>query len=321
MYPYIHIVGNFNIPTYGSLFLIGFIIAIFIGRHIGPSMGIGKDDAFYGMLYCAIGILIGSKVMYFVSKLPNVITNFSAVIKWAKTDIGGLMGYLFGGLVFYGGLIGAIIGIYRYCYHFRVSFKAFVNVYAPLIPLIHAFGRVGCFLAGCCYGMEYHGFGAVQFPSPDKFPMFDTDPVLSSVPRLPIQLIEAGLNVIAFIVLWTLTKKRRNKPMQTMGFYLVYYTVARFVLEFFRGDIERGYFGAITTSQWISLLLLPIAVILIRGRWQEKHLNTQDRPLNRRELARREKYKAWYEAQEAKAAQEKLEQETEAVQEQDSAGE
>ncbi|MGN0471653.1 MAG: prolipoprotein diacylglyceryl transferase [Lachnospiraceae bacterium] len=321
MYPYIHIVGNFNIPTYGTLFLIGFIIAIFIGRHIGPSMGIGKDDAFYGMLYCAIGILIGSKVMYFVSKLPNVITNFSAVIKWAKTDFGGLMGYLFGGLVFYGGLIGAIIGIYRYCYHFRVSFKAFVNVYAPLIPLIHAFGRVGCFLAGCCYGMEYHGFGAVQFPSPDKFPMFDTDPVLSSVPRLPVQLIEAGLNIIAFIILWTLTKKRRNKPMQTMGFYLVYYTVARFVLEFFRGDIERGYFGAITTSQWISLLLLPIAVILIRGRWQEKHLNTQDRPLNRRELARREKYKAWYEAQEAKAAQKKLEQETEAVQEQDSADE
>ena len=321
MYPYIHIVGNFNIPTYGTLFLIGFIIAIFIGRHIGPSMGIGKDDAFYGMLYCAIGILIGSKVMYFVSKLPNVITNFSAVIKWAKTDFGGLMGYLFGGLVFYGGLIGAVIGIYRYCYHFRVSFKAFVNVYAPLIPLIHAFGRVGCFLAGCCYGMEYHGFGAVQFPSPDKFPMFDTDPVLSSVPRLPIQLIEAGLNIIAFIILWTLTKKRRNKPMQTMGFYLVYYTVARFVLEFFRGDIERGYFGAITTSQWISLLLLPIAVILIRGRWQEKHLNTQDRPLNRRELARREKYKAWYDAQEAKAAQKKLEQETEAVQEQDSAGE
>lgn len=321
MYPYIHIVGNFNIPTYGTLFLIGFIIAVFIGRHIGPSMGIGKDDAFYGMLYCAIGILIGSKVMYFVSKLPNVITNFSAVIEWAKTDFGGLMGYLFGGLVFYGGLIGAVIGIYRYCYHFRVSFKAFVNVYAPLIPLIHAFGRVGCFLAGCCYGMEYHGFGAVQFPSPDKFPMFDTDPVLSSVPRLPIQLIEAGLNIIAFIILWTLTKKRRNKPMQTMGFYLVYYTVARFVLEFFRGDIERGYFGAITTSQWISLLLLPIAVILIRGRWQEKHLNTQDRPLNRRELARREKYKAWYDAQEAKAAQKKLEQETEAVQEQDSAGE
>lgn len=321
MYPYIHIVGNFNIPTYGTLFLIGFIIAVFIGRHIGPSMGIGKDDAFYGMLYCAIGILIGSKVMYFVSKLPDVVTNFSTVIEWAKTDFGGLMGYLFGGLVFYGGLIGAVIGIYRYCYHFRVSFKAFVNVYAPLIPLIHAFGRVGCFLAGCCYGMEYHGFGAVQFPSPDKFPMFDTDPVLSSVPRLPIQLIEAGLNIIAFIILWTLTKKRRNKPMQTMGFYLVYYTVARFVLEFFRGDIERGYFGAITTSQWISLLLLPIAVILIRGRWQEKHLNTQDRPLNRRELARREKYKAWYDAQEAKAAQKKLEQETEAVQEQDSAGE
>lgn len=317
MYPYIHIVGNFNIPTYGSLFLIGFIIAIFIGRHIGPSMGIGKDDAFYGMLYCAIGILIGSKVMYFVSKLPNVITNFSAVIKWAKTDFGGLMGYLFGGLVFYGGLIGAVIGIYRYCYHFRVSFKAFVNVYAPLIPLIHAFGRVGCFLAGCCYGMEYHGFGAVQFPSPDKFPMFDTDPVLSSVPRLPVQLIEAGLNIIAFIILWTLTKKRRNKPMQTMGFYLVYYTVARFVLEFFRGDIERGYFGAITTSQWISLLLLPIAVILIRGRWQEKHLNTQERPLNRRELARREKYKAWYDAQEAAARK----QEAVTVQEQDSASE
>ena len=90
-----------------------------------------------------------------------------------------------------------------------------------------------------------------------------------------------------------------------------------FVLEFFRGDIERGYFGAITTSQWISLLLLPIAVILIRGRWQEKHLNTQDRPLNRRELARREKYKAWYDAQEAAARK----QEAVTVQEQDSAGE
>lgn len=303
MYPYIHIFGNFNIPTYGSSFLIGFIIAIFIGRHIGPSMGLKKDDAFYGMIYCAIGIIIGSKVMYFVSKIPDIIQNFDDVVALGREDIGELAGYLFGGLVFYGGLIGAVIGVYRYCHHFRVSFKAFIDVYTPLIPLIHAFGRIGCFLAGCCYGMEYHGFGAVQFPTPDKFPMFENDPILSAVPRLPIQLIEAGLNIIAFIVLWTIMKKRKNKPFQTLGFYLIYYTVARFILEFFRGDIERGYFGAVTTSQWISLLLLPLAILLIFGKWQEKHLNTQDRPLNKRELARREKYKAWYDEQDRIAAE------------------
>ena len=116
--------------------------------------------------------------------------------------------------------------------------------------------------------MEYHGFLSVQFPYNEDVPE------LSAVPRLPVQLIEAGLNFICFGVLFYILLKHLKqvdnrksdnwKRGRLLGIYLLYYIVARFILEFFRGDAVRGGIGILSTSQIISILLIPVMFVLIK---------------------------------------------------------
>ena len=111
-------------------------------------------------------------------------------------------------------------------------------------------------MGGCCYGIEYHGKFAVHFPDNE----FVSD--LSVVPRFPVQLLEALINFILFIVLILIARKIR-KRYSMFGLYLICYAIIRFSLEFLRGDVERGIVLGVSTSQWISLLLLPIGFYLI----------------------------------------------------------
>ncbi len=263
MYPYIDL-GIIKIPTYITLFLIGFVIMVIFARKIAVRYKYPKEDVLYVTLYAGIGILIGAKVMYFISKLPIIIPNFGSYIEFWKNNPAGAMNYSFGGLVFYGGLIGAVVGAYLYCRQFKMPFAPLMDIFAPFIPFVHGMGRIGCFLAGCCYGKEYHGFGSVQFPANELIPDLD------DVPRVPVQLIEAGLNFIIAVVLLILMYKCKLKAGQLMGIYVVYYTVVRYLMEMLRGDAIRGNIGGISTSQIISIMLIPIGIVLLHGKWLEK---------------------------------------------------
>lgn len=264
MFPFITLFDKFEVPLYGPVFLIGFLIAYLIALKIAPKYSVKREDLTFCTIYAGIGLLVGAKVLYFLTKLPNIIVKFDVYQKLWEADWMAAINYAFGGLVFYGGLIGAVLGGYRYCHHFKLPFVPYVDIYAPLIPLIHGFGRIGCFLGGCCYGIEYHGFGSVQFPHNELIPE------LSDVPRVPVQLIEAGMNFIFSAVLFVLMKKKKMKSGQMMGIYVIYYTIARYLLEMLRGDKTRGEWGFISTSQIISLLLLPLGILLIRGKWLPK---------------------------------------------------
>lgn len=266
MLPFIELFGKIKIPTYGPAFMIGFGLLIILARKISSKYNVDKQDVTYASIYAAIGILIGSKVFYFLTKLPHIVKNFAAFTELWELSPGEALNYCFGGLVFYGGLIGAVLGGYIYCRQYKINFVPFLDIFAPLIPLAHGFGRIGCFLAGCCYGMEYHGFGSVQFPYNEIVPE------LSSVPRLPVQLVEAGANFIMFFILYAIQRRKCTKPGQLMGIYLLYYTIMRGLLELVRGDVIRGKIGIFSTSQLISLLLFPIAIILIRGKFIEKRI-------------------------------------------------
>lgn len=267
MLPLIDIFGLIQIPTYSAAFMVGFLLLIILARKISPEYHVDKHDVTYASIYAAIGILIGSKIFYFLTKLPYIVKNFTVFTAlWNKSPLAAV-NYCFGGLVFYGGLIGAVLGAYIYCRQYKLSFLPFLDIFPPLIPLAHGFGRLGCFLSGCCYGIEYHGFGSVQFP------YNELAPELSAVPRVPVQLIEACANFIMFIILYAIQRRKCTKPGQLMGIYLLYYTVVRYLLELLRGDVIRGKIGIFSTSQLISLLLVPIAIILIRGRYiaKKKH--------------------------------------------------
>ena len=264
MLPYIDL-GILQLPLYSMLFLIGFAIALVIAVKLGGRYRMNKDDILFAAIYGVIGLLIGAKVMFFITKVPIVVRNFDAFIKLCKVDLMEGLNFLLGGMVFYGGLIGFCLGVLRYCRHFKVPIFDMADLYAPLLPFAHAFGRLGCFCAGCCYGIEYHGPLAVQFP------YNELTPELSEVERFPVQLLEAFLNFICFgvllyILVKNLNKKKEDRKLkqgQLLGFYLAYYLVARTLLELLRGDAVRGKVGFLSTSQIISILLIPLAVFLI----------------------------------------------------------
>lgn len=259
MFPFLSIFGLIDLPLYSTLFMAGFFIVAFALRPAAKRFGLQTMDGFCGHLFAGIGLVIGAKAMYFFTKVPWVVTHWSHFVSAWKADWMYTVGYLFGGLVFYGGLIGGVLGIIIYCKAFKVRFAPYMEFYAPAIPFMHAFGRIGCFCAGCCYGIEYHGPLAVQFPYNELVPE------LNAVPRFPVQLFEAGLNFLMAGILFFLYKKVKTKRGQLLGIYICYYTVARFCLEFLRGDKIRGTVGWISTSQVISFLLIPIGLFLLFG--------------------------------------------------------
>lgn len=253
MFPIIHLWNKIEIPTYFLSFFIGCILALLLLRKMNKSV---KDDILYSSVYMIIGIGAGAKVMYFFSKLPRIILRFSVFVEFLKTDFIGAINYAFGGLTFFGGLVGAILGLYIYCKRYKLDFVEFVRIFVPVFPLVHGFGRIGCFLAGCCYGKEYHGPMSVIFP----YNEFMTE--LSTVPRFPVQLMEALGNFIIFAILIVLFRKNFD-AYKLLGTYLLMYSLLRFFDEFLRGDSDRGLYKYISTSQIICIILIPIAIFLI----------------------------------------------------------
>lgn len=253
MLPYFTI-GPIQIPAYGSVIVIAYIIAICFTVGRGKIYGIGKDYVFFATLYSAIGLLIGAKLLYALSLTPGLIRNFDKFVDYGNPA--AVISYMFSGFVFYGGLIGVLITLILFCKIYKYDFFSMVNVITPAIPFIHSIGRIGCFLGGCCYGIEYHGPFSIHFHENPFIAALD------DVPRFPVQLLESAINMILFIVLFAYGRKPR-KPGSILGIYLIVYAIERFLLEFLRGDVERGVFFGVSTSQWVSLILLPIGIWLI----------------------------------------------------------
>lgn len=250
MLPFINIFGK-TIPMYGVMVFIGAAVMCGVAALLAKKRGtVPAEDIFYMILYAGIGCLIGAKLLYILVSVDDY---------WLEgKSFGENMKYwalilMSGGLVFYGGLIGAFFGALRYCVHFKVDFKESIAIVIPTVPLFHAFGRIGCFMAGCCHGIEYDGIFSVTFEKAIAAP--------NGVPLLPIQLFEAAGNFALAAVLTVLFL--RNAKLSLAGLYLVCYAVMRFTLEFFRGDALRGSALAFSTSQWISMLVLVAGIVLM----------------------------------------------------------
>lgn len=264
MLPYINIFG-YNIATYGLIIFIGiFIGAIISIFYFTKFFNIKKEDVFYCILYAVIEVGIGAKLLYIITNIPFLIENYQTLDLYNT-----FLQMLKGGFVFYGGLIGGILGVFIYSKQFKISFKELLLILLPVVPLIHSIGRIGCLCAGCCYGMEYHGFGAITFHDSLLAP--------NDVPLFPMQVVEAICNFIIFIVL-LVTYKKFLGTYKTVGLYLVLYSIVRFTLEFFRGDLIRGIYFSLSTSQWISIVLFIIGIaIFVR---ESKNLTKSDRSIN-----------------------------------------
>ncbi len=168
------------------------------------------------------------------------------------------MQYLFGGAVYYGGLITGILAGMLYGKKKKLDLDAYSDIGAAAVPLFHGFGRIGCFFGGCCYGVECKiGFIYTQAAVEEA----------NGVRRFPIQLAEAFLNFALFFLLWRLLRKSRFSG-KLLYLYLCIYAIIRFTLEFWRGDEARGFLLGISTSQFISIFvfLFGLAMFLFKNK-------------------------------------------------------
>ena len=231
-----------EIPLYGIFYYLGIAIAGVVAVLLCKKKNIERYDFVYSAVYSLIGATIGAKLLFIVVSIEEIIElqlSLEAIIK--------------GGFVFYGGLIGGILGLLIYVKEFKLKFLPFADLYATVLPLGHAFGRIGCFFAGCCYGIPYDGpFSYTYHYSIGTTP--------TEIPLLPIQLIEAITLFWIFII--TLIIFQKNFSCGTVTtVYIFSYSIIRFVLEFFRGDKERGAFLSLSTAQWISIALILLVTI------------------------------------------------------------
>lgn len=239
MHPIIHALGR-SIPTYGLCLAVAILVGCgwFIWR-IKQAHG-DVNDMF---IICAISIgfgLAGASLLYWCITYD---------IKEIFEDIisGKFIIFKSGGLVFYGGLIGGVVGFFTGAKITKQrDWNMLANAAAPCLPLAHAIGRMGCFFGGCCFGIHYDGWCAVHLPSHGWV--------------FPVQLLESALNLILSLLLVAYTSGK-PKGMQALWLYLILYGIERFLLEFLRGDVIRGLAGGLSTSQWISLIMVAMGAM------------------------------------------------------------
>lgn len=246
MYPIINIFG-FEVQTYSVLAAVGFILSALLAVKLGKLKNISAEKSLMATLVSAFGVFVGGYILFALTNIKSIIN----VISESGFSLADLMPYV-SGMVFYGGLIGAVLALLIYTAVSKdIKRQDVFDVFAVTAPFFHIFGRVGCFLAGCCYGVESE-FGITTF--------LNNSPAHYGVSRFPVALLEAFVNLLVFALLLCFFK--RNKLGGKLIFvYLLIYAPARFVLEFFRGDSVRGFVFGLSTSQFISILIVALICI------------------------------------------------------------
>lgn len=254
MFPTFQIFGK-EIGMYGVMTVIGILICGLVGSRLIKRFGIDFCDMIIIMLSIGGGVLIVSHIVYGITHIDIIIRALGHIQELWFKQFFDIMVYCFGGMVFYGGFIGGALAIPIYCkFNKKINALNIFDIYAVLVPLFHTFGRIGCFLGGCCYGIESSFGFTVQNNT--------INPSINDVNRLPIQLIESGCNFLIFLFIYYLFKKSFMSG-RLIYVYMLIYPVVRFILEFFRGDEIRGFLFGLSTSQWISIVLFAIASIYL----------------------------------------------------------
>jgi len=249
MHPVLIDLGFYQLPTYGVLLYTGVILGIMLAGRRARLVGLDSAHVVDLGAWVVLAGLAGAKLLLVVTD-PSYLSSFS-----------GLWGLLRAGGVFYGGLIGALIAAVIILRRFRLPFFLVADVLAPSVALGHFFGRLGCFSAGCCYGTHCSLPWAVTFTHPLAQEISGTP---LGVPLHPTQLYEAAFNLANYAFLAWLFK-RRPRAGVVLAAYLVGYGVARFIIEFFRGDPDRGFVlgGAFSTSQAIAAAMVVLGAAIL----------------------------------------------------------
>jgi phosphatidylglycerol:prolipoprotein diacylglycerol transferase len=248
MHPKLLELGSATIYTYGVLLAAAYLLGLKLAMVRARARGLDQTRVLDLGIYIIISALLGAKLLLLVTDFRVYMQSPAELLTLVRS-----------GGVFYGGLLLAVGVAFWYIRRIGLPLWTTCDVFAPGIALGHVVGRLGCLFAGCCYGKPTSVPWAITFTNPDAAANVGTP---LNVPLHPTQLYEAGAEGVILALLLATERKGRPFPGRTFWLYILLYAVSRFVIEFFRGD-PRGAVGMFSTSQFISLLLAPLAVIML----------------------------------------------------------
>ena len=247
-------IGGFTVHSFGVMIAIGILAAYYTCTYRAGRMNLDIQNIDTIALVILAGGILGAKVLYWMTQISQIIQNPRLLLDFTN------------GFVLYGGIIGGVLAGVCYSRIKQISFPIYSDLVIPSIALAQGFGRIGCFLAGCCYGQEVSGRFGVRFPEGVSAP--------AGVNLLPTQLISSGLDFLLFLIL-IIYAKRKKSDGQVTALYMTLYSGGRFVLEYFRGDLERGSIGQLSTSQFISLFIFAAGCVSFAVMQYKDNLNVK----------------------------------------------
>lgn len=255
MFPVLLEFENLKINSYGFFIAIGYLSALLLGQYLAKSRNLSPGPLMDLGFIAIVSGVAGARILFVLTRLD-----------YFNTHPGEIFDFWNGGLVFYGGLIFAAICCLAFGLWKKMPLRLSSDIVLSGVALAHAFGRIGCFAAGCCHGTICLYPWAVHLDS-----LF-VEQKLRGQPIHPVQLYESfSLFLMAGILAW-LVRAQKTKPGTVTLVYVGGYALIRFVLEFFRGDQSRGFvaWGLLSTSQSIALILFCFAGgIFIRRFWSQ----------------------------------------------------
>ena len=249
MYPKLFDLGPISIYTYGLLLVSAYLIALQAGVLRGRARGLNGDRMMDLGIASIVSALIGAKLLLFVVDFDHFTSNPAEL--WTLVRSGG---------VFYGGLLLAVGVALWYMRRHAMPVWTTCDAFAPGIALAQSVGRVGCLLAGCCYGHATDLPWGITFTNPLAASNVGTP---LGVGLHPTQIYEsvATLAIFGFLLLYE--RKGNAFPGRTFWSYLLLYPTTRFFIEFYRGDPRGTVFDVLSTSQFVSVLLVPLSIVML----------------------------------------------------------
>jgi phosphatidylglycerol:prolipoprotein diacylglycerol transferase len=245
MHPILLELGPLTVYTYGLLLAAAYLLGLKLAMVRAHARGLDGARVLDLGIYIIISALIGAKLLLVITDYKSFINDPRELLTLARS-----------GGVFYGGLILAVIVALWHIRKVGLPLGTTCDVFAPGIALGHVIGRFGCLFAGCCYGKPTTLPWGITFTNPEAAKNVGTP---LGVPLHPTQLYEAGAEFLILMVLLATEKRGRPFAGRTFWLYMLLYAISRFIIEFYRGD-ERGNVGPFSTSQFISLVLAPLAI-------------------------------------------------------------
>ncbi len=249
MYPLLFELGPLSIYSYGVLLATAYIVGLRVALRRADRAGLNGQRIMDLGIFVIISALIGAKLMLFAVNFDQFTSDPSRL--WTLLKSGG---------VFYGGLLLAIPVAWWYIRRHKLPLWMTCDLFAPGIALGHAVGRLGCLMAGCCYGLPTDLPWGITFTNTLAAANVGTP---LEIALHPTQIYEAIAALSVFGILLAGEYRWRRFPGRTFWTYMLLYPLARFVIEFYRGDPRGMAFGTIPTSQFLSALIVPLSIVML----------------------------------------------------------